>query len=265
MAARRTESSVEYDAFAPYYDAFTADSDYEAWTLHVLELLRGHGLRGHALLDLACGSGKSFAPFRERGFEVTGCDSSRGMLDAAARAAPTAALVHADLRELPRLGDFDLVTCFDDSLNYMLDERELAAAFAGIARNLRRGGLAVFDLNSLFAYRTTFACDRVSERDGIVFAWRGQGTADAAPNCVAEAQIDLFVPGHGGSFERVVTRHRQRHFERGRVLALLGDAGLECLGVHGVLPDASLAYPADETRHLKVLYTARRAEGGDSE
>jgi SAM-dependent methyltransferase len=264
MPALSIESSIEYDAFAPYYDAFTADSDYETWTRHVLALLREHGLRGHALLDLACGSGKSFAPFLERGFEVTGCDSSPRMLEAAALRAPNARLVHADLRELPRLGGFDLVTCFDDSFNYLLDEAELAAGFAGVARNLRRGGLVVFDLNSLSAYRTTFASDSVSEREGVVFAWRGLGTPDAAPGCSAESQIDVFAPGSGGSYERVVSRHRQRHFERGTVLALLDEAGLECVAVHGVLRDASLVEPADETRHLKVLYTARRAEGGDA-
>jgi hypothetical protein len=155
------------------------------------------------------------------------------------------------------------VTCFDDSLNYLMDERELSAAFAGMERNLGVGGLAVFDLNSLSAYRTTFATDHVSERDGTVFAWRGLGTPDAAPSCAAEAQVDVFVPDPEGGYERVVTRHRQRHFERAHVVALLEDVGLECLAVHGVLPDASLTAPADETRHLKLLYTARRAEGGD--
>jgi SAM-dependent methyltransferase len=265
MAALRVESSTEYDAFAPYYDAFTEDSDYEAWTHHVLELLRELGLRGGRLLDLACGSGKSFACFLEGGFEVTGCDSSRGMLALAGRRAPGATLVEADLRELPRLGEFDLVSCFDDSLNYLRDEGELGAAFAGIARNLRRGGLAVFDLNSLAAYRTTFASDRVIERAGVVFAWRGLGAADAEPGCTAEARIDVFAPEQAGTYTRVVTHHRQRHFERDRVLALLDEAGLACLAVHGVLTDASLAAPADESRHLKVLYTARRAEGGDSE
>jgi SAM-dependent methyltransferase len=263
MPALSVASSTEYDAFAPYYDAFTADSDYGTWTGHVLELLREHGLRGRAVLDLACGSGKSFAPLLERGFEVTGCDSSPRMLEAAAARAPSATLVHADLRELPSLGCFDLVTCFDDSLNYLLDEAELAAAFAGVARNLRPGGLAAFDLNTLSAYRTTFASDSVSERDGIVFAWRGLGTPEAAPGCSAEARIDVFAPIGRGGYERVVTRHRQRHFERGRVLALLDGAGLDCVAVHGVLGDASLVEPADETRHLKVLYTARRAEGGE--
>ncbi len=265
MAALQVESSIEYDAFAPYYDAFTEDSDYETWTVHVLALLRDHGLRGRRLLDLACGSGKSFAGFLGRGFEVTGCDSSRGMLELASRRAPSATLVEADLRELPPLGGFDVVTCFDDSLNYLTDEDELGAAFAGIARNLRPGGLAAFDLNSLAAYRSTFASDRVTERAGVVFAWRGFGTADARPGCAVEAQIDVFASVEAGAYERVVTRHRQRHFERDRVLALLAEARLECLAVHGVLPDASLAEPADESRHLKVLYIARRAEGGDSE
>ena len=265
MPALNVQNSAEYDAFAPYYDAFTADSDYETWTAHVLELLLADGLRGKTLLDLACGTGKSFVPFLTRGFEVTGCDLSRGMLAAAARSAPGAALVQADLRELPTLGSFDLVTCFDDSLNYLLDQRELGAAFEGMARNLRAGGLAAFDLNSLCAYQTTFASDHVSERDGLVFAAHGRSTPDAAPGCLAEAQIDVFVPAPGGGYERVVTRHRQRHFECGRVLALLAAAGLECRAVRGMRRDASLAEPADEATHMKVLYTARRSEGGEPE
>jgi ubiquinone/menaquinone biosynthesis C-methylase UbiE len=227
MGAPSMESSAEYDAFAPHYDGFTAGSNYETWTDHVLKLLTEHGLRGNALLDLACGTGKSFVPFLTRGFEITGCDHSLRMLEAAARAAPAASLRHTDLRELPRLGSFDVVTCFDDSLNYLMDERELGAAFAGMERNLGVGGLAVFDLNSLSAYRTTFATDHVTERDGTVFAWRGLGAPHAAPGCTAEAQIDVFAPGPEGGYERVVTRHCQRHFERARVVALLEDVGLE--------------------------------------
>lgn len=265
MATTAGRTSTEYDAFAPYYDAFTAGSEYEPWTAHVLELARRHGLRGETLLDLACGTGKSFMPFLERGFRVTGCDSSRAMLAEAARRAPAATLVHADVRALATLGRFDLVTCFDDSLNYLLDESGLAAAFAGIEANLRAGGLAMFDLNSLLAYRTTFARDSVSERDGIVFAWRGSSTRDAEPGCAAEARIDVFAPACGGRYERVATRHAQRHFPRDRVVALLEDAGFECVAVHGVLEDCALVEAADETRHAKVLYTARRVRGGDAQ
>ena len=257
-------SPSEYDAFAPFYDAFTSASDYEAWTDEVLAVARQHGLRGTSLLDLACGTGKSFEPLMRRGFEVTACDASPGMLAEASLRAPRAKLLHADLRELPVLGSFDLVTCFDDSLNYLAGEGELAAAFAGMALNLRARGLALFDLNTLRAYRTTFAADSVSEHDGVLFAWRGLGDSDAQPGCSAEARIDVFFTREDGAYERVPTRHLQRHFERERVVALLAGAGLECVAVHGVRADVSLDELADEDHHLKVLYVARRAEGGDS-
>src|SRR5215210_2132325 len=127
-----------YEQFARFYDAFTAGSDYETWTSHVLGLARRYGLAGTRLLDVACGTGKSFLPFLERGFDVTACDISPAMLAEAARKAPDVPLVEADVRSLPALGRFDLVTCLDDSLNHLLDEVGLAAAFASLAGNLAR-------------------------------------------------------------------------------------------------------------------------------
>lgn len=264
MTAAGSSASATYDAFAPYYDAFTSASDYEAWAREILAHARARGQRGDRLLDLACGTGKSFMPFLVRGFDVTACDSSMAMLAEAARRAPDARLVHADLRALPELGTFDLVTCFDDSLNYLLAEDELAAAFAGICTSLAPGGVAIFDLNSLLAYRTTFACDSVTLSGGTLFAWRGRSTPDARPGCLADARLDIFAPADSGLYTRVVTAHRQRHFERERVVALLEAAGLECISVHGVLPDCSLVEPPDESVHPKVVYTARHARGGDA-
>jgi SAM-dependent methyltransferase len=253
----------DYDVFAPHYDAFTSGSDYERWTEVVLEHARAHGLRGTTMLDIACGTGNSFVPFLRRGFRVVGCDASAGMLAEAARKAPRARLVLADMRELPTLGEFDLVTCFDDSLNYLDSEAELAAAFTSIAANLAPAGLALLDLNSLQAYRTTFARDQVNDdAEGRVFVWRGETAEHAAPGCGAEAWIDVFVPAGEGLYRRVRSRHAQRHFARDRVTALLRKAGLELLGVNGVGDDGALAADADELRHLKVLYTTRRAKGG---
>jgi SAM-dependent methyltransferase len=258
-------SPSAYDAFAPFYDGFTAASDYEQWCDEIVALASRHGLAGRRLLDLACGTGNSFLPFLRRGFSVTGCDASAAMLAHAAAKAPHVELVQCDLRGLPELGRFDLVTCFDDSLNYLLDEAGLEAAFAGMSAALAPGGLVVFDLNSLLAYRTTFACHSVSEADGRLFAWRGSSAADARPGCEAEAVVDVFAPREGEVYSRVTTVHRQRHFPRERVMALLGAAGLECVAVHGVLPDCSLAERADDAVHPKVVYTAIQRRGGDAQ
>jgi SAM-dependent methyltransferase len=265
MTTTRPAPSLGYEAFAPYYDAFTAGSDYEAWTSHVLALAGEYGFSGTRLLDVACGTGKSFIPFLARGFEVTACDVSPAMLAEAARKASAAQLVEADMRELPELGEFDLVTCFDDSLNHLTDVDELRAALASMAANLAPAGLLLFDLNSLLAYRTTFAVDTVTAHGGTTFVWRGESSADAPPGCEAAASIDVFAPRDDGLYQRSSSRHRQRHFPPHRVTGLMVTAGLDCLGVHGVLDDGSHVAEVDETRHLKVMYAARPAKGGDPE
>jgi SAM-dependent methyltransferase len=263
MAAGTGCVAADYDALAPFYDAFTAASDYDVWATHVLKLAAEHGLRGSTLLDLACGTGKSFVPFLERGFQVTGSDVSPAMLAEAARKAPHVSLVQADMRELEKLGRFDLVTCFDDSLNYLLDERDLGRALRAIAANLDSSGIALFDLNTLLAYRTTFAHDSVTEHDGTIFLWRGEASDDAEAGCRAVAGIDVLAPQPDGLYARIRTRHVQRHFPSERVAALLAGAGLDCLGIYGVLDDGTPVPRADETQHLKVLYAARRTKGGD--
>ena len=72
-AARRA-----YDVLAPSYDAFTLGFGYkyETWTATLLAKAEEEGLRGNRLLDVACGTGFSFIPLLERGWEVTGCDIS---------------------------------------------------------------------------------------------------------------------------------------------------------------------------------------------
>jgi SAM-dependent methyltransferase len=263
MAVETVSTVREYETFAPFYDAFTSDSDYEAWTGFVLELATRLGLSGTTLLDVACGTGNSFLPFLKRAFDVTACDISTAMLAQAARKAPGVDLVEADMRDLPHIGSFELVTCFDDSLNYLLDEGDLERALASIARNLSPTGLALFDLNTLLAYRTTFASDSVRTRDGTVFAWHGEASGAAAPGTRADAVIDVFSPRGDGLYERFRVRHAQRHFPPARVAALLGSAGLECLGVHGIQADGRLEPDLNEERHLKVLFATRRSKGGD--
>ena len=69
-----TPALLAYERLAPVYDRFTADYDHDGWVARLLELARRHGLRGWRVLDIGCGTGKSFEPLVERGFEVTACD-----------------------------------------------------------------------------------------------------------------------------------------------------------------------------------------------
>ncbi|MCW3067212.1 MAG: Methyltransferase type 11 [Solirubrobacterales bacterium] len=246
-----------YDALAPFYDRFTADHDYELWTRELEGLARRHGARGRRLLDLACGTGKSFAPFLGRGYRVTACDISPEMLRVAAtRAGDAVRLLERDIRRLDRLGAFDLVCCLDDALNYVTDSDELELVFAGIRRNLAPGGVALFDLNTLWCYRTFFASSAVVEDDSLVLTWHGRADASFGAGELAEAGLSAFVDAGGGVWRRTETVHRQRHHPRAVVAEALERAGLAVLGVFGQDTGGRIQGALDDDAHSKAVYLA---------
>jgi SAM-dependent methyltransferase len=252
-----------YDAFAPYYDDFTAHHQYEPWTRTLEGLARDAGLSGRRLLDVGCGTGKSFMPMLERGYEVTACDLSPAMVEHARAASGGGAdVLVADMRDLPVLGRFDLVTCLDDAFNYLLTDEELEAAFEGIARNLRPGGLLVFDLNTLAGYRHYAAGAMAMDVDGVFFCLRGDGDPDAVePGAVVRSVIEVFASRDGTSWERSSSEHVQRHHPADVVERLMARAGLELLERRGQVTGSQLDPGGDEDVHQKLDYFARRLPG----
>src|SRR4051812_2157103 len=94
-----------YDTLAPFYNSYTRRFGHEAWLSNLEAIARDHGLRGNRLLDVGCGTGKSFLPLLARGYEVTACDISPAMVERAVEAAAgSAEVVVADARDLPVLG-----------------------------------------------------------------------------------------------------------------------------------------------------------------
>lgn len=261
------EPAGAYDTLAFAYDALTADYCHDEWVPTLESLAQAHGLRGRRLLDVACGTGKSFLPLLERGYAVTGCDASGEMLALAAAKAPAARLLQADMRRLPALGRFDFVTCLDDSLNYLVSMSDLVAALRGIAANLDDRGVAVWDLNTLGMYRGAFAGDWLTEVGGLFVAWEGETPPDLASGGLAHATVHVFSSADGESWRRTTSRHRQRHWRAEEVRRAAADAGLVVLATHGQRRGGVIQSWLDELEHTKSVYVACRAgarrEGGE--
>jgi SAM-dependent methyltransferase len=259
-----TPAAEAYQGLAPFYDELTREHDYDGWTRHLEETAVRFGVNGTSLLDAACGTGKSFLPFLARGYTVTGCDISPEMVALASAKAPEADLFVADVRTLDPIGSFDLITCLDDSVNYLIDDGDLEAGLGALARNLAPDGVLVFDVNTLSTYRTTFARDMALDGPDVFLVWRGQCTGDEEPGCIAELLIEAFTETEPCLYERVTSRHLQRHYPRPEVETALAGAGLAAVGVFGQLPDGSLDDLADDHLHHKLVYFAQRvAKGGD--
>lgn len=253
-------AAVGYDCLAPFYDRFTKEYAYDPWISAIERRAISLGLTGRRVLDIACGTGNSTLPLASRGYSVVGCDISARMVEEARRKLPEHAdsFFVADMRELPCLGEFDLVICLDDGINYLVSDSELEAAFAGVARVLSPTGVFAFDVNSLLTYRTTFAETFVSEADGVFFAWRGEGTPEIRPGEMASASVEVFASRADGHWERSGMRTVQRHHPRHAINAALERAGLRCCAVLGQHSGARLRDTADEDRHIKLVYFAQR-------
>lgn len=253
-------AEIAYEALAPAYDDFTAHHNYDLWLGELMPKLEKHGIPGKRLLDVACGTGKSFLPLLEQGWEVTACDVSPAMVELArAKVGERVKLSVADMRELPVYGEFDVVFCLDDAVNYLLSTEELEQALAGMKRNLGPGGLLMFDVNTLETYRTFFAEEVVVERGGKRMIWKGLSSPDFEPGSIAEASFELEPIDESGGPPIPPEVHRERHFPEAEVRAALEAVGLECLDVYGHHHDAIPKQPLDEIAHAKAIYIARAA------
>jgi SAM-dependent methyltransferase len=252
-----SDAARAYAVLAPVYDLLTADYAHGPWLSALERVAVRHGLAGRRLLDVGCGTGKSFLPMLERGYEVTACDISPEMVAEADRKAGGRAELHvADMRRLPVLGEFDLITCLDDAINHLLDPEELADAFEGLHANLAPGGLLVFDVNTLAAYRSV--PDVVFEDEDRVVCWRGGLAELAQPGEQAEVVIDLFTHEGDGVWRRSLSRQRHRHHPVEEITRLAADAGLEVAAVLGQRPGAVLDERLDEQTHGKAVFVMRR-------
>lgn len=242
-----------FEALAPSYDVLTADEDYDDWLRAIEGLALAHGLPGRRVLDVACGTGRTAEPLVGRGYDVSACDLSPAMVRQAerrlARAGARANVAVADMRDLPDWGPFDLITCLNDALNYLLHEDELDAAFASVARSLRPGGLYVFDVTSRSSYGNLAADPTILDAQDVELTLQGRPCADARPNVVCTWRT------HAPS--GAVITHTQRHWPLDLIRERLERARLRCITVLGQQGRVMHANP-DEARHRKLAFVARR-------
>jgi hypothetical protein len=111
-----------------------------------------------------------------------------------------------------------------DSLNYLLDERELAACFAGVARALVPGGLLVADMNTRHFLEHDWGMCEVIEQAGLVQVT--QSYFEPASAC-STMVLSCFAGDDARGYTRFEETHIERAYAPDVVAHLLHSAGLE--------------------------------------
>lgn len=203
----------------------------------------------HRVLDCACGTGRDLIAFHQLGVGVEGSDLSEAML-AQARAnvvqAGLAVLLRcADFRELASVYDarFDAVVCLSNSINELLDDREVVRALGAMRAVLRTRGVVVIDQGQSDASmrRPPLYDLVVNDRDltrVLVMEYEG----DLMTAHVVDVLHDAGVP----RFDDTAVRLRVRL--RADWLRLITEAGFSTVEFYGDWSGA--AYDAETARRL---------------
>jgi SAM-dependent methyltransferase len=241
-----------YEILAPQYDQLTESNDYESWFSLLLPEVERRGLRHGRVLDVGCGTGRAFPPMLDRGWRVWGVDASPPMLEQARQKfGDRVTLAPADARQLPRLGEFELIISLNDVINYCTEDGDLERIFGGMRDNLAEGGRICFDLSSLRVFHANFMGGESEWMGDQRLNWRGIGDS-AEPGAIFEAEV------FGDSFPTHL--HRERHWTRDDVLSAFDAVGLECLGEvgHDEVEGEGIVFnqTPDEERDHRVIYVA---------
>ncbi|MDQ0216726.1 SAM-dependent methyltransferase [Oikeobacillus pervagus] len=249
---------MSYEQFAFVYDELMKDVPYRKWMELLKEQMNKHGIAGKKILDLACGTGEFTVQLAKEGFEVTGVDLSEDMLMVAQEKAVNQGFhipfFQQDMRELEALGEFDCVTIFCDSLNYVGEEQDVLKTFSKVYEHLKIGGLLLFDVHSIYKIQEIFIGSTFTINDDpISYIWN---CFEGEVENTVEHELTFFVLNEEDQrYERFDELHIQRTFPIQNYEKWLKKVGFQ---VEQISADFTNQPPTNTSQ--RIIYVARKAK-----
>lgn len=223
-----------YSSFAEVYDLFMDNVPYEEWSRYIIELLREYDIADGIVADLGCGTGKLTRLLAAVGYDMIGVDSSEEMLGIARchdwnghdgdSCDSDILYLHQDMRQLELLEDVRAVISICDSMNYILEEKDLLEVFGRVREYLQPGGIFIFDLNTVYKYKYLLGETTIAEtRDEGSFIWDNYFDEETGIN---EYDLTLFIREESGLYRKYEETHYQRAYDVGKIRCLLEESGL---------------------------------------
>lgn len=216
-----------YTSFAQVYDLFMDNVPYEEWSLYIQELLKEYGIRDGVVCELGCGTGKMTRLLADKGYDMIGVDISEDMLAIASGESPGSEILYLcqDMCELELYGQAAAMISVCDSMNYLLEEEEILAVLERVHQYLQPGGVFIFDLNTIYKYKTLLGDTTICEnREEGSFIWENFYDEQEQIN---EYDLTLFIREEDSLYRKFEETHYQRGYPLEKIRTLTEEAGME--------------------------------------
>ncbi len=224
-----------YDAIARVYDKLNAELDYAAWADFLEECFDKYcNERPELVLDLACGTGRMTRELSGRGYDMIGVDGSASMLsEAYGLGGENILYLLQDMREFELYGTVGAVVCCLDSMNYILDEKDLTKVIKTVHNYLDPDGLFIFDMNTPYKFKNIYGDNAyiLEDEDGdgmsVYCGWQNEYDEDSD---ICDFYLTIFEEDEEGGYIRSDEHQRERCYPYEAVSGMLEGNGFELIG-----------------------------------
>ena len=212
-----------YSALGETFEYLNDDCGYEQWSQYLIDKLKelGAGVKG---VDIGCGNGYFTRALNRAGYAVTGVDISPQMLNTAIEKSAADGFrpdyFLQDILKLKLNFKADYAVAVNDCINYVPQEK-LTAAFSRVYKNLKKGGIFLFDISSEHKLRHILGDNLFAEdRDDVTCLW-----FTALKENRVEMDITVFTRLENGTYIRTDERQTQYIHTESKVIKLLEETG----------------------------------------
>ena len=227
-----------YEAIARVYDKLNADIDYEKWADFFERCFDKYlDKKPQIVLDLACGTGRMTRVLAARGYDMIGVDGSADMLSRAMEEGREGILyLLQDMRELELYGTVGATVCCLDSINYLLENKDIEKVFSLVHNYLDPDGLFIFDVNSLYKFENIYGDsayileDEMEDGDESYAVFCGWQNCYDGESRLCDFYLTLFEENEDGSYARSEEHQTERCYTLDEIKDTLKKTGFELMG-----------------------------------
>ena len=226
-----------FEKYAQYYDLLYKDKDYRTETDYILSLIKKYQPETSKILEFGAGSGIHGRILANQGYKVLGIEKSQQMIDLGLSSTQgknknnSFSCIQGDCTSTILGDDFDAVISLFHVLSYQTSNEEVLAMLKNAHRQLKPGGIFIFD----YWYAPAVWCTSPTLRVKRASSQQLAITRIAEPECFREQNIvhvnyQTFVEDlKSNHISEIKETHKMRAFETDEIKKFASQTGFTLL------------------------------------